>query len=844
VCWRVYAIRQRLRVALAAGEWNTNLLNSPKFINENHSAHISQRLLCIGNFWQSLFWFVLEANLMTGSRKRNLNDIDLVMKSVLGTSLFINDRHGERLSSSPFNKYIMSRKRTLLQFGFTKLQEQMPHDTQIDTSEAVPDETAEAPPSDNTVQDRSCDNTATTGMQVGSADEPEGKKQKFTHVYQDWWPQKWPWLDYDQKTARMRCKLCVAASKSNTMTGEGTANFRTTTLDRHVTTSDHQSAVAASLLKKDFTVALDNAHKDPALTAAMRTAYYLAKEGLPISKFASLIEFQKLQGCPDIKNLSQAGNATYTSRQSAEDFQECIAQDIHEGIICDIKSANMYSIMIDESTDISVTKHMVINCRAVSPIDFTPNTYFLGNITIDDPKSTAEVLFTSLEQFLNKNGLPFSKLMAFGSDGAAVMTGKKNGVATTIREKSPHCINIHCLAHKFNLATSQASRFVPYLKDQFEKGLTDLFYYFGGSKSGNRKCELEQIQRVLQMDVVKIKEVHEIRWIASYEAVLAVHRSWKALVTYFERHTDKKCQELLEKLTDYRFAACIAMMMDILPAIAQVSLTLQKQDVDVAVVQPALENIKSVLVRVKSNKYTHHLQQFFSEIKASHNSQGERIVKLKGVSLRLCSKSVTVSREKFDEVRKTFVEALLKNISERFPTEQCDISMSFDVLSMRPLSLLSQAEREEYGNDKLDKLLAHYGQAIVSKTVTSPALVDPVQCKQEWQLAKGIVMAQMYPRDSTKKLLQILYTHHQESLPNLMKLAELALIMPYHTADCERAFSVQNHLKSDKRNRLLEKNLNVLMTIKVAGPAVSEYDFSKAVRIWRKKVSRRLCEHK
>ena len=39
-------------------------------------------------------------------------------------------------------------------------------------------------------------------------------------------------------------------------------------------------------------------------------------------------------------------------------------------------------------------------------------------------------------------------------------------------------------------------------------------------------------------------------------------------------------------------------------------------------------------------------------------------------------------------------------------------------------------------------------------------------------------------------------------MPNLIKLANLALIMPYQTADCERGFSCQNAIKCSKRNRL------------------------------------------
>ena len=53
----------------------------------------------------------------------------------------------------------------------------------------------------------------------------------------------------------------------------------------------------------------------------------------------------------------------------------------------------------------------------------------------------------------------------------------------------------------------------------------------------------------------------------------------------------------------------------------------------------------------------------------------------------------------------------------------------------------------------------------------------------------------------------------QRSHSNLMKLAELALIAPLQTADCERGFSTQNNIKTADRNRLSPDRLNKLMKI-------------------------------
>jgi len=39
-----------------------------------------------------------------------------------------------------------------------------------------------------------------------------------------------------------------------------------------------------------------------------------------------------------------------------------------------------------------------------------------------------------------------------------------------------------------------------------------------------------------------------------------------------------------------------------------------------------------------------------------------------------------------------------------------------------------------------------------------------------------------------KELWQLLATHHSDELPSLIKVGQIALLLPLHTADCKRAF--------------------------------------------------------
>ena len=94
---------------------------------------------------------------------------------------------------------------------------------------------------------------------------------------------------------------------------------------------------------------------ESSVLAAMRTAMWMGKEDIPIKKFTSLINFQKLQGCEDIINLYKADNASYSSRASGMEFQETIAEAIHRDLLDELKKAKMFSVLIDESTDIAVS---------------------------------------------------------------------------------------------------------------------------------------------------------------------------------------------------------------------------------------------------------------------------------------------------------------------------------------------------------------------------------------------------------------------------------------------------------------------------------------------------------
>lgn len=99
---------------------------------------------------------------------------------------------------------------------------------------------------------------------------------------------------------------------------------------------------------------------------------------------------------------------------SKEELLECIKN-------------NNFSLLIDESTDISCEKNLCLVARYITE-DFCVVDDFLSLLTVKE--ATAEALYSIIVNFFNENNVPYKKnMVGFASDGANNMMGKHNSVA-------------------------------------------------------------------------------------------------------------------------------------------------------------------------------------------------------------------------------------------------------------------------------------------------------------------------------------------------------------------------------------------------------------------------------
>ena len=104
-----------------------------------------------------------------------------------------------------------------------------------------------------------------------------------------------------------------------------------------------------------------------------------------------------------------------------------------------------FSIIVDESTDISSHKHLCILVRYFSKELEGVATRFLGLVSI--PEASGELIFNAIEKEVKEFGQTLTNCVGFSSDGAANMVGCRNSVWSRLKMLSPNCVQLKCICH-------------------------------------------------------------------------------------------------------------------------------------------------------------------------------------------------------------------------------------------------------------------------------------------------------------------------------------------------------------------------------------------------------------
>ena len=675
----------------------------------------------------------------------------------------------------------------------------------------------------------------------------EGKIKKVHHdvtsvsnsKYSEWICE-YPWLTLEGSgTERvMKCKFCTECKVASVWAREGSTNFQKSSVSRHHASSEHQRAESKLLQQRSCAhnsqqevdsapvQVNDDEHK------LFRTVFYAADEGLPTKQVNKQLDLQRINGA-EIKYRQ-------LSWDTLCEIQSCITKAIRDELVSEIVQSEFYSIMIDESTDLTVQKHLSICIKYVKNGEAV--TKFLTNVNVEDGK--AHTIVRHVVTALENHGLKPEKMVSLATDGAATMMGHKTGVGVQLKSKhSPFMVQTHCLAHRLNLAVVDSIKKNDTLV-KFREKFNSLYHFM--SSSSSRTSRLKSIQALLLEPELSIKEPHSIRWLGLQKAVEAVYEGYGSiLATLSSFAADKNAQAsgLYKYFATYKTVLLVSFMLDVHEIIGKLSKSLQKDTISFSEMQPLIDGTLESLAYLES-KDGESLTGMRGCIEIK-SEDGDTKASLCGETLKYYHGGV---EEEFTSLRKEYISSLQKNIKHRFRKSDGDIFSELSVILEPRVS--NEAEESEI-QDALESLCDLYGEDKVTKMYKDGSqqetpvdkLLNSDGVKKEWPMLRGMLKGSYSKRD-LKYVCKRVLTLHDSLMPEIVKLCRIALSIAVTSVICERSFSYQNRIKNKYRSSLKEESLDNLLQIQMYEKDFYEYDPTEAVKLWKLKKRRtgRLCQ--
>ena len=159
-------------------------------------------------------------------------------------------------------------------------------------------------------------------------------------------------------------------------------------------------------------------------------------------------------------------------------------------------------------------------------------------------------IFNMLSTELEKFNLDWKNCLALGSDNAAVMAGRKEGVFGRIKEKHSNIYFAGCVCHLLHIAAKNATNSLPV---DFDDVLIDMYYYL--KNSAKRQTELKIAQELCGDDNLKVLKYVPTRWLSMKQSLcidrlLALRKSLKS---YFDHERKKSEQHNSRPARVYKF---------------------------------------------------------------------------------------------------------------------------------------------------------------------------------------------------------------------------------------------------------------------------------------------------
>ena len=127
-----------------------------------------------------------------------------------------------------------------------------------------------------------------------------------------------------------------------------------------------------------------------------------------------------------------------------------MSEDIKEQLINEMKTSPLFSLQVDETTDVASCTQLLVFVRYIHLGDVKEEFLFCSELKTTT--RSADIL-EKIKTFFDSAKLSWKSVCGICTDGAPAMLGSNSGFQKKIKDLAPQAKGTHCVIHRYALAS-------------------------------------------------------------------------------------------------------------------------------------------------------------------------------------------------------------------------------------------------------------------------------------------------------------------------------------------------------------------------------------------------------
>lgn len=545
---------------------------------------------------------------------------------------------------------------------------------------------------------------------------------------------------------------------------------------------------------------------------------FLARQGLPLrghgdieSNFHQLLLLRGIE-CNYITHWLNKKTNKYTSHEIQNECLQLLSIQLLRDLNNRIKKSACYSVMADECTDASNKEQFTICMRWVDE-ELQDHEDFIGLYQVDSIDSNA--LTDAIKDVLIRMNLTILKCRGQCYDGAANMSGSKNGVAARLLAEEKRALYTHCYGHALNLAVGTTLKQSKVCRDAMDVAfeIAKLIKLSPKRDSMFQKIKADEDDEEDRISRVGIRSFCPTRWTVRGASVASILENYNVLKCLWDECLEGTLVPDIKgriigvkaQMAEFKMLFGLQLSERILVITDNLSKTLQHESMSAAEAYIIVSKTIETLKHMRSDDM---FQLFWkrTELLRERTGTNEPVLPRKR---RAPSRYEIGDGEGFhlssveDQYRLFYFEAIdlaIVSIEDRF-------NQSGFLMYQNLEELLIKAANNKDFSSELEKIVSFYGDDFEATELSSQLEIFSSSFNSESS-------SQVTLREAIK-CVQDFSPGQRAYYSQVCKVVQLILVMPATNAASERSFSTMKRVKSYLRSTMGQERLNNLMIMNI-----------------------------